>query len=82
MIEYAVADWTRTRDFSASNITTNLPWVTPGGTVGGCLNTYHYPPPQPKTDLPYIVQTLAQLLDAGKISEETFRTIIAEVARR
>lgn len=47
----------------------NYGWPTlPGLPVSGC---YPVPVPQ-KTDAPFMLATLAQLLDEGKITEETF----------
>lgn len=37
---------------------------------------------QQKSDAPYIVATLAQLLDDGKISEDTFTRLVERIIQR
>lgn len=50
------------------------------------LPTYNFLPApinvQQKSDAPYIVATLAQLLDDGKISEDTFTRLVERIIQR
>lgn len=67
---------------SLDNVSSSL-----GGPITS-VNTYPWPlvpsslASQPKSDAPFIVHTLAQLLDEGKITEDTFVRLVEKVIQR